>query len=590
MNMYNQFLEKIKKELVDTALELMDKPLPLLTEELFALFEACGNRVRYENVYFGRRKFLTVYGCLALWMKEEGEEAFEMLTGECVYRKLEYILQEICAEECWALPAHVNRAKDSNWRCTVDLFAAETAGTLAELSFKLEGALSPVCIRMCQEEALKRVVEPFFAVEPPFAHWERCEHNWNAVCVGNIGSAAIYLYQDKRELLEKYLARVCEDLLSYVDGFAEDGSCMEGLGYYSYGMGYFVNFAKQVYEYTLGAVDLLKGNWGRFRTGVQDKRAAMATWWSKCYFAAGRSVSFSDGSSQEKYRMGLSCALKDVFSQVQIPGIELAGSLEDDHCYRFVPLRMDIFETKKLADNHSMEMIFQPQSFTILPDAQWCLGNSENGCFMAFKGGHNAEPHNHNDVGSFLYGIGTELFFTDLGAGEYVREYFGEGRYEILCNRSLGHNVPLLNGREQKSGREYGVRCFEAWDTITTGECIMELTEAYDKGNIEAFVRSFSFDKKTGNLILEDCFTAGEEETVITENFVTQFEPEIKDGYILLRGEKSVCRLVVEREGTKFYVCKEMHSNHQGQPEDVYRICFDIKIADSEKITIRICK
>ncbi len=588
MNMYEEFLIKTKNELIGIAQELLDKPLPEITEELFALFETTGNRVKYEAVYFGRRKFLTVFGCLALWMKEDGEESFAPLEKAVVYGKLEEILLEICREECWALPAHVNRKADANWRNTVDLFASETAGTLVELAVKLETELSTRCIQKCKEEALKRVVEPFFGVDPPFAHWERCEHNWNAVCVGNIGSAAIYLYQDRTDLLETYIARVCEDLTYYVDGFAEDGTCMEGLGYYAYGMGYFVNFALQVYEYSGHKVDLLKGNWGTFHAGEEDKRSRMAQWWSKCYFASGRSVSFSDGSSKDKYRMGLGCGLKSRFAQVQIPDISLASSLEEDHCYRFVPMRMDIFETKKLAETLGEEGDYHPQNFVILPSAQWCLGNSENGCFMAIKGGHNDEPHNHNDVGSFLYGIGKELFLTDLGAGEYVKEYFSEGRYDIFCNRSLGHNVPLLCGKEQKNGKAYAAVGFSASENENVGECSMEVTGAYELCQVKYFHRSAIFDKENGEIIIRDTFDVSGEGAVVTENFVTQVKPEIKEGKVYLKGEESTCVLTVENLIPAFHVSKELHSNHQGQPEDVYRIFFDIKIADSENITIRI--
>ena len=38
----------------------------------------------------------------------------------------------------------------------------------------------------------------------------------------------------------------------------------------------------------------------------------------------------------------------------------------------------------------------------ILPDAQWSICRSRHGAGMAAKGGHNGEPHNHNDVGSFF--------------------------------------------------------------------------------------------------------------------------------------------------------------------------------------------
>ncbi len=588
--MYEEFFTKTKNELVTSALELLHKPLPEITEELFALFETTGNRVKYEAVYFGRRKFLTVFGCLALWMKEEGEEEFALLSAERVYTKLEEILLEICMEECWALPAHVNRTKDAKWRNTVDLFASETAGTLAELVVKLEGVLSPACIQKCKEEALKRVVEPFFAVEPVFAHWERCEHNWNAVCVGNIGSAAIYLYQDRPELLKKYLIRICEDLTYYVDGFAEDGTCMEGLGYYAYGMGYFVNFANQLYEYTNGNIDLLKGNWGQFTAGEEDKRANMATWWSKCYFASGRSVSFSDGSSSDKYRMGLGCALKRIFPQVQIPDAYLASSLEEDHCYRFVPMRMDIFETKKLLGTSDEEVTSGQNAFIILPSAQWCIGNSANGCCMALKGGHNDEPHNHNDVGSFMYGIDSEIFFVDLGAGEYVKEYFGPGRYDILCNRSLGHNVPLLCGMEQTKGREYAAKEFNALESKSHGECSMDMTGAYEACNVKYFSRSFSFDKENGELVIRDWFEAGEEGAVVTENFVTQYIPEIAEDKVILCGEAASCILEMDQKISDIRVSRETHANHQGNPEVVYRIFFDIKITDSEKVTIRISK
>ena len=588
MNMYEEFLSKTKKELIQIALELLGEPLPEITEELFALFETTGNRVKYEAVYFGRRKFLTVLGCLALWMKEEGEETFAPLKKSDVYSKLEGVLSEICQEECWALPAHVNRTKNANWRNNVDLFASETAGTLAELAVKLETVLAATCIQKCKEEVLKRVVEPFFAVEAPFAHWERCEHNWNAVCVGNIGSAAIYLYQDRPALLEKYIARVCEDLTYYVDGFAEDGTCMEGLGYYAYGMGYFVNFANQLYEYTQGGIDLLKGDWGKLSVGVEDKRYRMAVWWSKCYFASGRSVSFSDGSCNEKYRMGLGCALKKRFEKVQIPDISLASSLMEDHCYRFVPMRMDIFETKKLAEKAGAESEYTPDSFVILPSAQWCMGNSENGCFATFKGGHNDEPHNHNDVGSFLYGIGKELFLTDLGAGEYVKEYFSEGRYDIFCNRSLGHNVPLLGGKEQKCGKEYAAEKFVAKDNERFGECSVDVTGAYEPCEVKRFYRSAIFDKENGELVIRDLFEAFGESAVITENFVTQVKPEVVGDKVYLKGKESTCILAVNGLEPIFHVSTEIHSNHQGQPEDVYRIFFDTKIADSEEITIRI--
>ena len=76
---------------------------------------------------------------------------------------------------------------------------------------------------------------------------------------------------------------------------------------------------------------------------------------------------------------------------------------------------------------------------------------------MAAKGGNNGESHNHNDVGSFLYLAGDEMLLTDLGAGEYTRDYFGEKRYDILCNHSFGHSVPVIDGKGRKERNMHAV-------------------------------------------------------------------------------------------------------------------------------------
>ena len=48
-----------------------------------------------------------------------------------------------------------------------------------------------------------------------------------------------------------------------------------------------------------------------------------------------------------------------------------------------------------------------------------------------------------------------EQLITDLGAGEYTKEYFSTGRYQILCNSSLGHSVLVISGELQKEGKQY---------------------------------------------------------------------------------------------------------------------------------------
>ena len=64
------FLEKYKAELRRAGEELRSESIPALAEELFALFETTGNRLKYERVYFKRRKMLSVFGILSILEKK----------------------------------------------------------------------------------------------------------------------------------------------------------------------------------------------------------------------------------------------------------------------------------------------------------------------------------------------------------------------------------------------------------------------------------------------------------------------------------------------------------------------------------------
>ena len=51
-----------------------------------------------------------------------------------------------------------------------------------------------------------------------------------------------------------------------------------------------------------------------------------------------------------------------------------------------------------------------------LKDAQWCILRGKDNTALVAKGGNNDEPHNHNDVGSFLYLADGEALLEDLGS------------------------------------------------------------------------------------------------------------------------------------------------------------------------------
>lgn len=578
--------------------------MPALPQELFGLYEKTGDRQIYDGFYLTRRKYLAVTGLLALAEKRD----LGYVPKEHI-EKLSYIMEEICQEECWAVPAHVDRTR-RDWRVTADLFACETAQTLSELSDRLAGELPLKTRDMVIKNVERRVFAPFFSGAGPACWWEGCNTNWNAVCTGCIGSACLHLLRGEKARLEECLERVIRALVHYIDGFAEDGICLEGMGYYTYGMTYFVNFAQELWEYSGKERDLFTGEWNaEIGKRLSEKIAKIAGALAKCFFQDGKILCFSDDSSQDTYRMGMCCVLAMHFDNLDFPPVSQAAGLHSDFCYRFAGLKMDLLYPagylEKFPEDIGSRSI-KHASFHVFPKAQWCIANSAFGTGFACKGGSNGEAHNHNDIGHFIYEKDKILFLTDLGAGEYNNEYFGEKRYSILCNSSLGHSVPLICRAQQCAGAQYRCRGFWADETGTNrsseghaeGKVRMELQDAYPTGLLKNFVREFRFDLQTGALQVDDLFefpghsqlpvSSGAETTAevrsgaeIAESLVTQIEPIITDRGVLL--EKDGVRVVIsfaEPALPALQVCRYVHKNPKGRPEDVYAIRWPLTVND----------
>lgn len=569
-------LDQFHKEVEDTGKRLIHEPMPEITEELYSLYEKTGNRLKFEHVYFPRRKYLVTFGLLGVWYRRKRDITY-----------LEQVIREICGEECWALPAHVERT-DFDWRRTVDLFACETGQTLAELYRLLEAELSDEIKKLIRTQVTRRLLDSY--LERPYGdwRWEHFKNNWAAVCAGSLGSMAIDLWgsglqADGGKRLNACLERVKRTMDTYLEGMMDDGTCPEGLSYYTYGMSYYVGFADRLLRWTKGKTDLL----------ANPKVERIARFQQLCYYPEQVTVSFSDGSAHDKYRLGLTAYLAMRFPEVKIPGLEegegaegLASAMgfHTDTCYRWIELyREDIWaraylETERAAKSSEAEedggecSSAERSGLWLLPDAQWVIGRAEKNIGMAAKGGHNDEPHNHNDVGSFFYLAGGEMFFTDLGCGEYTRDYFQEKRYTILCNRSMGHNLPLIGGREQRPGKEYRADRFEV-DT-NHGQICISFAGAYDNGLLQSLDRMLWWDSRSGKLTVEDRFETEEE---VTENLVTQIEPEpTEDGSLLLRGKKKSVFLRVTEGAGKFTIVRECFHNHFGTAENVWRICWKL--------------
>jgi hypothetical protein len=84
---------------------------------------------------------------------------------------------------------------------------------------------------------------------------------------------------------------------------------------------------------------------------------------------------------------------------------------------------------------------------------------SPKGLTVAAKGGHNAESHNHNDVGSFIVYVDGKPLIVDAGVETYTRKTFSPERYTIWTMQSSHHSLlPTVDGVMQLPGKTYAAR------------------------------------------------------------------------------------------------------------------------------------
>jgi hypothetical protein len=170
------------------------------------------------------------------------------------------------------------------------------------------------------------------------------------------------------------------------------------------------------------------------------------------------------------------------------------------------------------------------------PAANWLVKRSASYGF-AVKGGHNCEPHNHNDVGSFILAKNGHQLLTDLGSGLYTRQYFTHERYTYISCGSHGHSVPYFGTDAdrsergffygyQKDGSEYRARdvSFDP-DSMTF---TMDIAPAYGESFVHRVRRSF--------VLVEDGFTLQDVFEVdtgipVTERIVSLSPFTVGEGY-----------------------------------------------------------
>lgn len=514
------FWEKVRtkesyKRFVDELLGIWEKDcsgdIPACKYTEYVLFDQTGSRTEYEKSYFTRRRALNASALLSLIYPNE----------EKYYTKLCDVIWAILDEYNWTLPAHIGNFKD-NVVDRIDLFAAETGFALSEIDYIFEDRLPALIRSRISAEVDRRIIKSYMSERREW--WEKCTNNWAAVCVGSVGIT--FMYQ-RPDLFFSVYPRIKETLACFLRGFPEDGICLEGFGYWHYGFGFYLCFADMLREFSKNEIDCLS----------EEKIKEIVKYPQRMYIDGGTTVSFSDGSMSGRWHIGILHYLKKRFpGEIRLPDHKY--SYTNDNCGRWgLHLRAILWFDEELEQDTSKD-----EYFDYAPASQWLIKKSSHYAFAA-KGGDNGEPHNHNDLGSFIVAKNGEQILCDPGAGKYSKQYFNKERYTFFKTCSRGHSVPIIDGRYQKDGRDFSAESSFDGEVFT-----VRFERAYGIPSLTELTRRFSFDNDT--VTVSDTFEFDGKALPVTERFISRFPAEITDegvytgGLVLIaEGEVSISQI-----------------------------------------------
>ena len=475
----------------EAAEEYLKSTAKTLPYSRFKLFFETGSRVEYEADYIEHRRRLNVFCVMSLY---EADEKWILALEDAVWA--------VCDEFTWSLPAHLEKTEFSDYYHNLDLFSCETGFALSEIWYLLKDRLSDMIKERIVYEVRRRVIDYYLSSEKSWS-----KNNWSAVCAGSIGCCIMYLGTE-RELMS-VTDRLQSSMKDFLDSYYDDGCCLEGSLYWEYGFEYFCYFAHMLRQYTNGEYDYFK----------DEKVHKMALFRQRACIFKNMVVPFADAPHYCNYKPGFIHFLAGQYNDVTVIGREYESMFDDDTRHRFAGFIRNFYWY-----NEELKGEDKPENY-YFPQAQWYIKYIGKTA-VAAKGGNNAEPHNHNDVGSFILVRDGKFIIDDLGWPEYYAGYFGKERIKNICVSSKGHNLPVIDGCEQQQGEECAGEVTECSDSVFA----VEIAKAYKNKKISGVLRKISFEGE--KIILKDCF-AGDINR-IAERFVTRIEPSIKGDCVVI--------------------------------------------------------
>lgn len=488
------------REYYQKALAEIDKePEVPISDETYRRANKEGNRRIYKSRYYRTMDRLEKF-----------------ILAECMENKGRFITQitnysnAIMKMKSWLHPNHDDSENSvlEGKRVAIDLGARKFGLVLALADAQLQDKLSPDLRSNISEQLRWRIIESYLnscaTIDTIDNRWIKTKSNWNSVC--NSGTIFTTIVASKNHD-ERIAAIGCalNSSVYYLSGFGEDGYCSEGVGYWNYGFGHYLYLAEILHDYTDGKLDLFKFN-------NPEKLKRIAEYPEKYQLNKDLYAPFSDGIV--RVRNGA-----DNFAYVMAAkhyGVNKPTFVRVDEAVQEIILWSDsisYIEANPKQNTLSSVTYFDDHGIVI------SRGIQKSPFSVSIKAGHNAENHNHDDVGSYVIALGDEIFAGDLGGPVYIEGAFAKDN-PARC--SWGHSVPIIENKLQTHGAEYYGKVIKTEFSEQLDKAILDILPAYEIEGLKKLNRHMKNDKKgSGTITIIDEFSA--EKPIQFETAITTF-------------------------------------------------------------------
>ncbi len=513
---WDHLSKELKEALVKSGEEAVKEPWTELLISDFREFSKSGNRVRFEDKYFPRRRKLNRL-IMAECAENEGRFLDDILDG----------LYLILEETTWCLPPHTSYERDAAQetmpdvtRPIIDLFDAESGALVAYAEYLLRPVLadiSPYISTYVNERLKERIFTPYLNQHFWWmGNGDEPMCNWTPWIVQNVLLCALtrdesFFAEDERRTFIEKAARSCDYFLK---DYGEDGGCSEGAGYYSHA-GLCLFGCLEIMQYALEA-DKDQGFSGLFG---EKKIRNMANYIVKMHVDGEYYINFADCSAIAGRRTAREFLFGKMVKDEALSSFAAMDFKKESASQQLIEDEINLFYHVLQAFSYDEMMGYQKKR--VLPEDAWfesvgLMVARDEVYTLAGKAGNNADSHNHNDVGSFTLYKNGKPFIIDLGVGTYTRKTFSDKRYELWTMQSQFHNLPtfvldgVTFGKEpekdvynrdivlQKDGQEFGASDVECILEDKKAVLSMDIAGAYGDERVKSCLRTVELKKGEG--------------------------------------------------------------------------------------------